>query len=795
MKGRRLGPYRLESLLGRGGMGVVYSAWDDRLERRVALKRVAVDRNEPDLRARLRREARLAAQLAHPAVVRVFDLLETPDADWIVMELVEGSPLAELLKDGPLSVDEALAYGLQVSRGLAAAHRLGIVHRDLKTENVLVQPDGEVKILDFGLAKRSPRAGLSGPGSGADPHGSETQTLEAPVLEVPGTRGESSLSTPGSVMGTGRAMSPEQARGLEVGPRSDLFSFGVLLYECLAGVSPFLGETFQDTLIRVATHHPARLDELRPEVPENLAELVARLMSKAPEQRPADADHVVGLLESWIELRRSSASQAPPVPAGVDTGVETELATAFQEPTLSVEPLKAPVRSEGSTTKGQVRRAWPWVSGVLVLAWIIGAGRIDFSGSEKPEAESPEAGLKATSPLDLYEQGMELVRRGDQPGSVDRAQEIFQGLLEADGDSAAAHAGLARVYWEKARSPSASGDSVYIEQAVQVARDAVRLNPYLADARVSLGLAELLAGRREAARKELDTALELDPTHGDAHFGLARLAETGGRLDLAEDFYRQAIELRPEPMYSDHLGALLYQQGRYAEAERQFRSSLNLAPDNVNALRNLGGVQYALGQVDEAAATFQRALKVRPDATLLSNLGTLYFDRGLYSKAAELFAQALRTGGASHDFNFWLNLADAQRQIPGRKQDAADSYGQAIRLLDKDLETAPGHVGLRSRRILALARAGSCERAELGIEPFGPIEEQADLQSHFRVAIAEEICHRRDRALERLEAVLTSGLSRHQVDAELDLLRLRADPRFRLMTSRLEQPGSMRSDR
>ena len=757
-------------------MGEVYSAWDARLERRVALKRVAVERDEPDLRARLRREAKLAAQLAHSAIVRVFDLLEEADADWIVMELVEGTTLAELLEDGPLGVDEALAFGLQISRGLAAAHRLGIVHRDLKTENVLVQSNGEVKILDFGLAKRKPQRS-----PGPFEPGQDSGSIEGPEPYL-----ESRISTPGLVMGTGRAMSPEQARGLEVGARSDLFSFGVLLYESLTGQSPFLGETFQDTLIRVATHDPPRLNEHRPEVPDHLAELVARLMSKAPEQRPADAGGVAETLESLIDIRRSSSSSFPQSP---ESGVDTELATALEEMHLPVG------RTEASEATEPVRSSWSRASralgargvGAVVLAVIVGAGWLVSSRSDKPEREEEAPTVQSTSsPLTLYEQGMTLVRRGDQPSSVDRAQVLFQDLLEDDGASAAAHAGLARVYWEKARSPSASGDSVYVEQAVQVAREGVRLNPYLADARVSLGLAELLSGRRESARAELETAIELDPTHADAHFGLARLAETGGQLDTAEDLYQQAIELRPEPMYLDHLGALVYQQGRYSDAERWFLSSLDLAPDNVNALRNLGGVQYALGQVDEAATTFQRALKVRPDATLLSNLGTLYFSRGLYPKAADLFEQALRTGGASHDFNFWLNLGDAQRQIPGQSGEAKESYGQAIQLLDQDLEAAPEHLGLRSRRALASARAGNCERAERDVERLGPIREQGDLQSQFRVAVVEEICGRRDRALGRLEAALASGLARHQVDAEPDLLRLRADPRFRLMLSRLE---------
>ncbi|MCP4662320.1 MAG: protein kinase, partial [bacterium] len=193
-----LGPYRLDHVLGRGGMGEVYKAWDERLKRWVAIKHLSAD--DPTARARLRREAQAAAQLGHPAIVQVFDVLEHDGDEWIVMELVDGSSLAELLRDGPLDPDLAIDYGRQVAAGLAAAHDAGIVHRDLKTENVMVLssehaspgrvppdrvPPDRIKILDFGLAKSV----------------------------HPGTGDDSTLSLSGRIVGTPRAMSSEQAQG------------------------------------------------------------------------------------------------------------------------------------------------------------------------------------------------------------------------------------------------------------------------------------------------------------------------------------------------------------------------------------------------------------------------------------------------------------------------------------------------------------------------------------------------------------------------------------------------------
>ncbi|MEO1088882.1 MAG: serine/threonine-protein kinase, partial [Acidobacteriota bacterium] len=265
---RKIGPYHLENLLGRGGMGEVWSAHDERLDRRVAIKHVRRDQGRDrghgeTLRERFRREAWAAARIAHPAVVAVFDVLEDGDGDWIVMELVDGQSLhARLKESGPLPVRDLLRYGRHVAEGLAAAHAKGLVHRDLKTENVMLAATGHAKILDFGLVKHLGEAG------GAD---------------------DPSLTLHGAVMGTARAMSPEQARGLDIDARSDLFAFGTLLYEAATGKSPFVADTALDTLTRVVGEEPPPLAELRPELPPELCVLVEELHEKARERRPESA--------------------------------------------------------------------------------------------------------------------------------------------------------------------------------------------------------------------------------------------------------------------------------------------------------------------------------------------------------------------------------------------------------------------------------------------------------------------------------------------------------------------------
>ncbi len=265
---QEIGHYRLDEGLGRGGMGKVYKAWDRRLERWVAVKHLYGGGGS----AHLWREARAAAGLGHPAIVQVLDVVEDDGGDWIVMELVDGPTLAELLRDGPLDVGLAIDYGRQVAAGLAAAHAAGIVHRDLKTENVMVLPSGHLKILDFGLARR--------------------------------LDGEASFSTESRLAGTPRAMSPEQAQGLAVDARSDLFSLGVLLYELVTARSPFRGHRLADTLCRVMMHRQPPAKRLNPRLPQALSALVDQLLEKDPTQRPESAGAVA---EALIPIAAESA--------------------------------------------------------------------------------------------------------------------------------------------------------------------------------------------------------------------------------------------------------------------------------------------------------------------------------------------------------------------------------------------------------------------------------------------------------------------------------------------------------
>lgn len=288
----QIGSYRIDRALGTGGMGEVYLGFDESLERPVAIKLVRAEtasggRTGTAAGRRFRSEARAAARLAHPNIVQIYHILEADEGDAIVMEYVEGETLAERLQHGPLGLAEAVDIGRQVALGLAEAHGKGLVHRDLKAANVMVAK-GRVKILDFGLAKTFELA------SGMPGGTWQRDDDAASVLETP----------PDVVLGSFDAMSPEQAQGKPVGPASDLFSLGLLLYALLTGRKPFWAETVLASLTRLCTEPHAPIRPQVPATPQSLLRLIDRLLEKRPRDRPADAAWVSRALGSIAEELR-----------------------------------------------------------------------------------------------------------------------------------------------------------------------------------------------------------------------------------------------------------------------------------------------------------------------------------------------------------------------------------------------------------------------------------------------------------------------------------------------------------
>ncbi|MBZ0173256.1 MAG: serine/threonine protein kinase, partial [Phycisphaerales bacterium] len=266
----QIGPYNIESEAGRGGMGVVYRARDSRLDRVVAIKSLPeAFASDPVRLDRFEREARTLAQVTHTNIAGIYGIEEQDGARFLVLEYVEGETLAEVLERGPLSPDDAVEIAAQVADGVAAAHDAGVVHRDLKPGNVIITPDGRAKVLDFGLARSD---GV------ADPSSAElTQTPTA-------TYGAHSPTIPGAILGTAPYMSPEQARGKPVDKRTDIWSFGVMLYEMLTGIGPFHAETATES-IGAILHKSIDLNALPSGTPPNVRRVLGRCLERDKDAR------------------------------------------------------------------------------------------------------------------------------------------------------------------------------------------------------------------------------------------------------------------------------------------------------------------------------------------------------------------------------------------------------------------------------------------------------------------------------------------------------------------------------
>jgi len=287
--GTKRGSYEILSPLGAGGMGEVYRARDTRLKREVAIKALPESlAADPERLARLEREARMLAALNHPNIAAIYGIEESEGSRLLVLELVEGETLGERLASGPLPVDDALSICVQVASGLEAAHERGVIHRDLKPANVKIRPDGSVKILDLGLA----RAVEGSAGTATDPSLSPTIT--------------SGGTGTGVILGTAAYMSPEQARGKSLDKRTDVFSFGCLLYECLTATRAFAGESVSDTLAAILRAEPD-WSALPPETPVTVRNLLRRCLQKDPKKRLHD------IADARIELEEAASAPHAPV--------------------------------------------------------------------------------------------------------------------------------------------------------------------------------------------------------------------------------------------------------------------------------------------------------------------------------------------------------------------------------------------------------------------------------------------------------------------------------------------------
>ncbi len=557
MVGQSVGHYRIEAELGAGGMGVVYRARDTRLERSVALKFIGVERAaEAGARERLLREARAASALNHPHICHIYEVGEAEGRAYIAMELVEGRPLSGLVPAEGLPIESVLRYGAQVADALAHAHERGVVHRDLKSANVVVTAEGRAKVLDFGLAGRLP----------------DQKLAEA-------TRSRAALTATHAVAGTLPYMAPEALRGEPADARSDLWALGVLLYEMAAGKLPFEGQTGFELSSAILREPPRTLGA---RVPAGLRAIIQRLLTKESGQRYQRAGEVRAALEA---LQSDTAIAA--VPASRAFGRRWWL-WAVATPLLLIG------------------------LGVVIAAIRGVPFSIGYTKIEKPEAPAG-AGLRAAGKPSANPEANEYFQKGilflDTQFDVPRARQMLERALELDP-----HFGKARgVYgftYVLMIEGGYANDPALLYKAEEEARRGLQDDPSATPGHMTLAAVSLLQGRKELVAEELDRAVPRD--HGSdplpANMFWLLYHRFNGDYGRAEELAKEMLEAAPTffPPRT-YLGEIRREQGKLAEAIREQEKVLEQDPTNVLALRHLSRTYLDLGDLGRARATLERA--------------------------------------------------------------------------------------------------------------------------------------------------------------------------------------------
>ena len=668
--GRTLGPYRILEPLGSGGMGDVYLALDPRLDRRVALKVLPPEMAaSPEKIKRFEREAQAVASLSHPGIVMLHSIEETDGLRFLTMELIEGETLNKSIPARGFSVERLLSLAIPLTDAVSAAHRQGILHRDLKPENVMLTPDGRLKVLDFGLAK------LRYDADEGDRTTKETQ----------------SVTQDGRIVGTVAYMSPEQAQGLPVDSRSDIFSLGILLYEMATGERPFRGSTNLSVLSSILKDTPRPASELRDEIPKPLARMIQRALEKRPEERYQAASDLRRDLE---DLKRD-----------VDSG-ELVLGT-----TAGRQRVPAPARP---------RRRWalPVAIGtaLLVLAAMTG---VFFRGQPPATAEDGRRSvavfyfdnLTGDPQLDWLRTGltdMLVTNLSQSPGlRVLGTSRLYQ-LLEESGhrDDRTMSAPVVEAVARKAQATTAlvgsfvrAGSQVRIQATLQDPKsgEVIASERVEGDAQEGLfGLVDELTGRlrkrlempsrtgpgekRHASWKEKKLQ-EVTTTSVEAWKAYAEGSRLHDRLQEreAQAFFEKAVEA--DPNFAMALAKLSIVQGNLGDVEKARAYSAKAVAKAVSLPPGerfyIEGRHYSLdpSTLDQAVAAYQKAVDDAPDQTAArNNLAQLLLELQRYPEAIVHLEELRRRGMTFPGSYMTLAQAYVATGRPDKAREALAEY-------------------------------------------------------------------------------------------------------------------------
>ena len=560
MIGRTVSHYRILEKLGEGGMGVVYVAEDTLLGRRVAIKTLNASRSSDDrhFRTRFLREARAVSALTHAHIATVYDYGETEDGQpYIVMELVKGTTLSELMRKEKLTIARSIEIIEEVAEALAEAHHQGIIHRDIKPSNIAINERGRVKVLDFGLAKQLEQSS-----------GAEGQTLLHTQTQD------------GVVVGTPMYLSPEQAMGNAIDARSDLFTLGSLLYECIAGKPPFVGRTTGDICARIIRDDPSPPSSLNGDVSKELDRITLKALAKKPEERYQTADEMV------LELQAARSEEL-----GMDRAV-----TRAIMPASGTHPPSALATLSEIFRRPRISVGYVALAALVILAVVLGIWYLVRPRPHKPTDEASR----------LYDAGVNAIRAG----SFFQASKALELATRADDQFALAHARLAEAYMEldyfdKAKDEILRASELTPDRSVLPQMDSLYLD----------GLTATVRRNFSGAVAAYTQIAKADSAKADVHVDLGRAYEKNNQADKAIESYQEAIK-RDSQMASAFLRlGILYGRKRdldasnraFDKAEEIYQSLGNVEGRTEVALQRGVVLNDSIGKPDDARARLEQA--------------------------------------------------------------------------------------------------------------------------------------------------------------------------------------------
>jgi serine/threonine protein kinase len=726
--GVKLGAYEIEELIGAGGMGEVYKAHDSSLDRAVAIK-VLPPMFSSDA-ARLRRfelEARAAAALNHPNILAVYQLGTHEGMLYIVSELLEGETLREQIKQGPLPIANTLVYGLQIASGLTAAHKKGIIHRDLKPENLFVTRDGQIKILDFGLAKA-------------------VETVRSSAHTLP-PASERYLTAPGAVLGTTPYMSPEQVRGKEVAQQTDIFSFGVVLYEMTTGTLPFRGETAAVVCEAIMNRPPVSPSQLNPNVSGGLEAVITRALEKNPEQRYQHASEMraeLRQLERDLESHIPYDTPPPRRPTGTYPGtlssprVKWVLLGLAAAGVISVLSVRNVLQVRQTRTLGEK-------DSIVLADFSNKTGEPVFTDALKQGLtvdleQSPF--LNILSDDKISEQLRFMGRPNDTPLTPEVAREVCRrGGSNAELLGSIASLGTHYVITLKAVNCQ-NLDLLDEEQGEADRRENVLTQLHETGKRLRSKLGESLASIEkhdtpliQATTSSLEAlqafsmasrtfhfqgsgpavplykrAIGLDPNFAQAYADLATVYSNLKQYSLSAEYARRAYELRDKASELERfsIDSTWYQEtGALDEEAQALEAWKQTYPRDLTPYINLGQVNSYLGQLDKALENDLQGLQIQSSNVVYADLAGDYLNLGRLDEAEAILqkAQKLKPDESiesmlpdSYQLAF---LRDDNTEMARCLRDAVGKPGMEDALLASQSDTEAFHGRLAKARDLS----------------------------------------------------------------------------------------------